>query len=93
MLKQRRDKMIELSSRLDGTLFKLYELEKRLSRLGITLEKWDYDHGSFDYKMNDEVGYQFYVSRLQLRMENWILKEQPYRLVRHFYFHISIKLA
>ena len=31
--------MIELSSRLDGTLFKLYELEKRLSRLGITLEE------------------------------------------------------
>jgi hypothetical protein len=60
MLKQRRDNMIELSSRLEGTLFKLYELEKTLKPLGYNIGgNWDYDHGSFDYKMNDEVGYQF----------------------------------
>jgi hypothetical protein len=49
MLKQRRDNMIELSSRLDGTLFKLYELEKTLKPLGYNIGgNWDYDHGSFD---------------------------------------------
>ncbi|KSU87396.1 hypothetical protein A2U94_13000 [Bacillus sp. VT 712] len=52
--------MIELASKLEGELFKLYVLEQTLKPLGYVIGgNWDYDHGFFDYKINDEVGYQF----------------------------------
>jgi len=52
--------MIEIPSRLEGQVFRLYTLEQELKPLGYTIGgNWDYDHGSFDYKIDDEVGYQF----------------------------------
>jgi hypothetical protein len=52
--------MIEIPSRLEGQTFRLFKLEKELKPLGYTIGgNWDYDHGSFDYKIDDEVGYQF----------------------------------
>ncbi|MCA1032725.1 YugN-like family protein [Bacillus timonensis] len=52
--------MIPIPSRLEGQTFQLYKLEKVLKPLGYTIGgNWDYDHGSFDYKIDDEVGYQF----------------------------------
>ncbi|MBM7704653.1 YugN-like family protein [Metabacillus iocasae] len=52
--------MIELSSKLEGQSFTLYQLEDQLKPLGYSIGgNWDYDHGYFDYKIDDEVGYQF----------------------------------
>ena len=52
--------MIQLPSELEGKSFNLYELEQKLKPLGYSIGgNWDYDHGSFDYKINDEEGYQF----------------------------------
>ncbi|MGX1192346.1 YugN-like family protein [Metabacillus sp. SLBN-84] len=52
--------MIEIPSKLQGKSFKLYHLETQLKPLGYAIGGgWDYDHGSFDYKIDDEVGYQF----------------------------------
>ncbi|MBM7648474.1 hypothetical protein JOC78_001420 [Bacillus ectoiniformans] len=52
--------MIKLESALEGKQFNLYELEQKLKPIGYSIGgNWDYDHGSFDYKMDDEVGYQF----------------------------------
>ncbi|MFC3886736.1 YugN-like family protein [Bacillus songklensis] len=52
--------MIEIPSKLEGKSFKLFNLEQELKSLGYTIGgNWDYDHGSFDYKIDDEVGYQF----------------------------------
>jgi hypothetical protein len=52
--------MIEIPSALEGKTFQLYKLERELKPLGYVIGgNWDYDHGSFDYKIDDEVGYQF----------------------------------
>ncbi len=52
--------MIELSSKLEGQHFDLYKLEQLVKPLGYDIGgNWDYDHGYFDYKIDDEVGYQF----------------------------------
>ncbi|MFS1517460.1 YugN-like family protein [Bacillus sp. SM2101] len=52
--------MIELSSKITGTTFKLFKLEQELKPLGYVIGgNWDYDHGSFDYKIANEVGYHF----------------------------------
>lgn len=52
--------MIEVRSRLEGQTFQLYDLEQTLKPLGYNIGgNWDYDHGSFDYKIDSEVGYQF----------------------------------
>jgi hypothetical protein len=52
--------MIELPSKVEGLQFDLYKLEQTLKPLGYTIGgNWDYDHGAFDYKLNDERGYQF----------------------------------
>ena len=52
--------MIEIPSALEGKTFRLYKLEQELKPLGYTIGgNWDYDHGSFDYKIDDRVGYQF----------------------------------
>jgi hypothetical protein len=50
----------ELSSKLEGQHYKLYKLEQVLKPLGYSIGgNWDYDHGYFDYKIDDSVGYQF----------------------------------
>ncbi|MFZ3590603.1 YugN-like family protein [Bacillus sp. DJP31] len=52
--------MIEVPSELEGRSFNLYKLEQTLKPLGYVIGgNWDYDHGYFDYKIDDEVGYQF----------------------------------
>lgn len=52
--------MITLASSLQGKRFNLYELEQKLKPMGFVIGgNWDYDHGSFDYKIDDEGGYQF----------------------------------
>ncbi|WJP99935.1 YugN-like family protein [Geobacillus stearothermophilus] len=52
--------MIELPSRLEGKQFQLYHLEEQLKPLGYVIGGgWDYDHGYFDYKIADDLGYQF----------------------------------
>jgi hypothetical protein len=52
--------MIELPSKVEGQQFDLYKLEQKLKPIGYSIGgNWDYDHGAFDYKLNDEEGYQF----------------------------------
>ncbi|MRX73122.1 hypothetical protein GJU40_13315 [Bacillus lacus] len=52
--------MIEIPSSIEGRDYKLYYLEQELKPLGYDIGgNWDYDHGSFDYKIDDTVGYQF----------------------------------
>lgn len=52
--------MIEIPSKVEGRQFDLYKLEQYLKPLGYSIGgNWDYDHGYFDYKLNDENGYQF----------------------------------
>jgi hypothetical protein len=52
--------MIEISSTIVGKQYDLYKLEQLLKPIGYSIGgNWDYDHGSFDYKIADEEGYQF----------------------------------
>ncbi|WP_078379235.1 YugN-like family protein [Sutcliffiella halmapala] len=52
--------MIPIPSKVEGTDFHLYKLEKELQELGYSIGgNWDYDHGYFDYKIDDKVGYQY----------------------------------
>ncbi|MFC4323441.1 YugN-like family protein [Litchfieldia salsa] len=52
--------MIPLPSKIEGLTSQLYQLEQVLKPLGYNIGgNWDYDHGYFDYKIDDEVGYQF----------------------------------
>ncbi|MFD2444432.1 YugN-like family protein [Bacillus sp. CGMCC 1.16607] len=52
--------MIEIESTIEGRQYDLYKLEQILKPLGYSIGgNWDYDHGSFDYKLDDQDGYQF----------------------------------
>lgn len=52
--------MIEIPSDLEGKSFDLYKLEQKLKPIGYSIGgNWDYDKGSFDYKIDNEDGYQF----------------------------------
>ncbi len=52
--------MQEFSSAVEGKQFKLKELEDKLKPLGYSIGGgWEYDHGYFDYKIDEEVGYTF----------------------------------
>lgn len=52
--------MIPLSSAITEQQFTLEEVEQGLTPLGFKLsDNWDYEHGYFDYKIDDHVGYQF----------------------------------
>jgi len=52
--------MIEIPSKVEGKQFDLYKLEQKLKPIGYSIGgNWDYDHGAFDYKLNDEDSYQF----------------------------------
>jgi len=52
--------MIEVPSNLENQTFKLIDVEKKLKPIGYVIGGgWEYDHGYFDYKMNDEGSYLF----------------------------------
>jgi hypothetical protein len=52
--------MIALQSVVEGKQFKLKELEDKLKPLGYSIGGgWEYDHGCFDYKIDEENGYTF----------------------------------
>ncbi|WP_462411145.1 YugN-like family protein [Neobacillus sp. Marseille-QA0830] len=83
--------MIELQSKVEGKQFDLYELEQKLKPIGYTIGgNWDYDHGCFDYKLNDEQGYQFLrlpfsAVDSQLDADNCIVKLGKPFLLSHQY--------
>jgi hypothetical protein len=52
--------MIEVPSKVEGKQFDLFKLEQKLKPIGYAIGgNWDYDHGAFDYKINEQEGYQF----------------------------------
>ncbi|MCA1023983.1 YugN-like family protein [Halobacillus litoralis] len=52
--------MIPLTSSLTGQVFSFQDAEAALKTVGFKLaDNWDYEHGYFDYKIDDRVGYQF----------------------------------
>jgi hypothetical protein len=52
--------VIPLESPLTGNVYTFNDVENEVKALGFKLsENWDYEHGYFDYKMDDHVGYQF----------------------------------
>ncbi|WP_216830952.1 YugN-like family protein [Alkalihalobacterium elongatum] len=49
--------MIQLNSAIENKQFKLQHLEEKLKPLGYVIGgNWDYDHGFFDYKVDQTVG-------------------------------------
>ncbi|WP_028401376.1 YugN-like family protein [Ectobacillus panaciterrae] len=52
--------MIPIHSKVEGQTYQLYKLEQLLKPLGYVIGgNWDYEKGTFDYKIDDEDGYQF----------------------------------
>ncbi|OIS61687.1 hypothetical protein A4A36_17850 [Bacillus subtilis] len=52
--------MIPIPSAIDGQYFLLQELEQVMKPLGYVINGgWEYDHGYFDYKIDDRDGYLF----------------------------------
>ena len=52
--------MIPLQSAIEGKTFKFESLEDLLKPLGYSVgSNWDYDHGSFDYTIDQNHGYTF----------------------------------
>ncbi|MFC5713021.1 YugN-like family protein [Thalassorhabdus alkalitolerans] len=52
--------MIQLQSRIEEHKFKMETLKEKLQPLGYGIGgNWDYDHGYFDYKIDDDHGYHF----------------------------------
>ncbi|WP_409302434.1 YugN-like family protein [Peribacillus sp. SCS-155] len=52
--------MIEIPSKLEGTIFSMRDAESRLKTKGFVVGgNWEYTHGYFDYKIDDQQGYQF----------------------------------
>ncbi|MES5864242.1 YugN family protein [Bacillus cereus group sp. RP32] len=52
--------MIPIQSNLEGRTYALYKLEEIMKPLGYNIGgNWDYDKGCFDYKIDEEDGYQF----------------------------------
>lgn len=52
--------MIPIPSAIDGQSFLLQELEQVMKPLGYVINGgWEYDHGYFDYKIDDRDGYLF----------------------------------
>ncbi|MFB6468042.1 YugN-like family protein [Cytobacillus sp. Hz8] len=53
--------MIEIPSKIEGKQYDLFKLEQLLKPLGYSIGgNWDYDHGYFDYKIENQNGYQFF---------------------------------
>ncbi|ADU31617.1 YugN-like family protein [Evansella cellulosilytica] len=52
--------MIEVQSLLENKEFQLHDLEQKLKPLGYVIGGgWEYDHGYFDYKLEDNGTYLF----------------------------------
>ncbi|WP_100405276.1 YugN-like family protein [Bacillus solitudinis] len=52
--------MLPLDSQVVGQQFKLQAVEEKLKPLGYAIGgNWDYDHGYFDYKIDEKDGYTF----------------------------------
>jgi hypothetical protein len=52
--------LIPIQSNLEGHTYALFKLEEVLKPLGYSIGgNWDYDKGCFDYKVDEEDGYQF----------------------------------
>ncbi len=52
--------LIPIQSKLEGHTYALYKLEEVMKPLGYSIGgNWDYDKGCFDYKLDEEGGYQF----------------------------------
>ncbi|MCM3718731.1 YugN-like family protein [Fictibacillus phosphorivorans] len=52
--------MKPIKSKLENEFIALNEAEDVLKKMGFSYGgNWDYDHGYFDYKLDDEVGYTF----------------------------------
>ncbi|WNB93006.1 YugN-like family protein [Bacillus sp. NEB1478] len=52
--------MKPIKSKIENEYIALNEAEDALKSLGFSYGgNWDYDHGYFDYKLDDEVGYTF----------------------------------
>ncbi|WP_127813201.1 YugN-like family protein [Bacillus thuringiensis] len=52
--------MIPIQSNLEGRTYALYKLEEIMKPLGYSIGgNWDYEKGCFDYKIDEEDGYQF----------------------------------
>lgn len=52
--------MIEISSELEGKTYSLFDLETKLKPKGYVIGgNWDYDHGFFDFQIDNSEGYQF----------------------------------
>ncbi|WP_413378728.1 YugN-like family protein [Alkalihalobacillus sp. 1P02AB] len=53
--------MLALPSAVEGKQFKLKHLEDELKPLGYSIGgNWDYDHGFFDYKIDQQEQYIFF---------------------------------
>jgi hypothetical protein len=52
--------VLEIPSKVENHTFKLYDLEKKLKPVGYVIGGgWEYDHGYFDYKIDDNGSYLF----------------------------------
>jgi hypothetical protein len=52
--------MKPIKSKIENEYIALNEAEEALKGLGFSYGgNWEYDHGYFDYKLDDEVGYTF----------------------------------
>lgn len=52
--------LIPIQSNLEGHTYALFKLEETLKPLGYSIGgNWGYDKGCFDYKIDEEEGYQF----------------------------------
>ena len=57
--------LIPIQSKLEGCTYALYKLEEVMKPLGYSIGgNWDYDKGCFDYKIDEEEGYQFLRSTI-----------------------------
>lgn len=52
--------MLALSSAVEGRHFKLHDLEKKLKPIGYVIGGgWEYEHGFFDYKVDQNEATYF----------------------------------
>ncbi|PEB50548.1 hypothetical protein CON65_14375 [Bacillus pseudomycoides] len=63
MLRENRGRvngLILIQSDLEGRTYALFQLEETLKPLGYSIGgNWEYDNGCFDYKVDEDDGYQF----------------------------------
>ncbi|MGG5832003.1 YugN family protein, partial [Bacillus pumilus] len=83
--------MIHVPSRLPGESFSLYHLEETMKPLGYVINgNWDYDHGYFDYKIDNRDGYTFLrvpftAEKGQLDQPGVVVKLGDPFLLKHVY--------